>query len=113
MRGKIIDAYTVTGYINAIAIVSFKDEGTRDIYNGVSSKAARRINRSLWPRIAKKLDSINAAISLNDLKSPGNQLEKLTSTLEGFWSIRVNVQYRICFRFEGGNASDVLCEDIH
>jgi proteic killer suppression protein len=67
----------------------------------------------LWPRIAKKLDSLNAAISLNDLKNPGNQLEKLSGILEGFWSIRVNDQYRICFRFEGGNASDVFCEDIH
>jgi len=65
----------------------------------------------LWPRIAKKLDSLNAAISLNDLKNPGNQLEKLSGILEG--SIRVNDQYRICFRFEGGNASDVFCEDIH
>jgi proteic killer suppression protein len=100
-------------YFESIAILSFKDDATQDIYNGTSSKAARRISRQLWPRIAKKLDSVNAATSLNDLKSPGNQLEKLTGALEGYWSIRVNDQYRICFRFESGNAGDVFCEDIH
>lgn len=100
-------------YSEPIAILSFKDECTQDIYNGVNSKAARRINRELWPRIERKLDSLNAAVSLNDLRSPGNQLEKLTGNLEGYWSLRVNDQYRICFRFDSGNASDVFCEDIH
>jgi toxin HigB-1 len=100
-------------YIRAIAITSFKDEGTRDIYNGVASKSARRIGKEVWNRIARKLDLLNAASSLNDLRSPGNQLEKLKDNLEEYWSIRVNDQYRICFRFNSGNASDVFCEDIH
>lgn len=56
----------------------------------------------------RKLDSLNAATSLNDLRSPGNQLEKLTGKLEGFWSIRVSDQYRICFRFDSRNATEVL-----
>ena len=60
-----------------------------------------------------KLDQLNAAASLNDLKSPGNQLEKLKDNLAGYWSIRINVQYRICFQFEKGNASNVFCDDIH
>ena len=99
--------------LEPIAITSFQDEGTRDLYNGLNTKAARGISRELWPRIVKKLDALNAAAGLNDLKSPGNQLEKLTGNFEGFWSVRVNQQYRICFRFESGNASDVFCEDIH
>jgi proteic killer suppression protein len=96
-----------------MAILSFSDETSRDIYNGVNSKASRRIAKQLWPRIAMKLDQLNAAASLNDLKSPGNQLEKLQDDLAGYWSIRVNVQYRICFQFGNGNASNVFCEDIH
>jgi proteic killer suppression protein len=96
-----------------MAILSFKDETARDIYNGLNSKAARKIGKQHWPRIAMKLDQINAATSLNDLKSPGNQLEKLQGNLDGYWSIRVNVQYRICFQFAGGNASNVFCDDIH
>jgi proteic killer suppression protein len=112
-KPKTVDAYTGCGYVSLIAILSFRDDGTRDIYNGIASRPARRIGRELWPRIAKKLDSVNAATSLNDLRSPGNQLERLIGSLEGFWSIRVNDQYRICFRFDSGNANDVFCEDIH
>jgi proteic killer suppression protein len=61
----------------------------------------------------RKLDFLNAAASLNDLKSPGNQIEKLRDDLAGYWSIRVNDQYRITFRFVDGNALDVSCRDIH
>ena len=96
-----------------IAILSFKDPGTADIYNGTRSQAARRTNRQLWERIRRKFDSLNAATTLNDLKSTGNRLEKLTDDLEDSRSIRVNDQYRICFRFEAGHATDVFCEDIH
>lgn len=63
--------------------------------------------------MVRKLDMLNAAINLGDLKSPGSQLEKLKGDLEGYWSIRVNDQYRIIFRFHGGNAMDVRCQDIH
>ena len=96
-----------------MAILSFKDAASMDIYDGVNSKAARKISPLLWERIAMKLDQLNAAASLNDLRGPGNQLEKLEGNLAGYWSIRVNIQYRICFQFESGNASNVFCDDIH
>jgi proteic killer suppression protein len=96
-----------------MAILSFRDATARDIYHGVNSKAARKIATQLWQRVAMKLDQLNAAASLNDLKSPGNQLEKLEDDLAGYWSIRINVQYRVCFQFEKGNASNVFCDDIH
>ncbi len=96
-----------------IPLISFKDARTADIYHGENSKAARTISKKLWERINNKLDMLNAAISLNDLKSPGNQLEKLGGDLEGYWSIRVNDQYRIVFKFEEGNFSEVYCEDTH
>ncbi|MGO9126623.1 MAG: type II toxin-antitoxin system RelE/ParE family toxin [Terriglobales bacterium] len=94
-------------------IKSFADSGTEDIYNGTNTKAARKIDRRVWPIVVRKLDFLNAAASLSDLKSPGNQLEKLKDELAGYWSIRVNDQYRITFRFVEGNAADVSCRDIH
>ena len=44
---------------------------------------------------------------------PGNQLEKLLGDRSGFWIIRINRQWRLCFRFEGGNATDVEIVDYH
>lgn len=94
-------------------IASFAGQTTQDIFDGSNTRAARRIDRRLWPVIGRKLDALNAAASLNDLKSPGNQLEKLRDDLAGCWSIRVNDQYRIVFRFDKGNAADVRCQDVH
>jgi len=96
-----------------LVIKSFADETTEDIYNGANTRAARKIDRRVWTVVFRKLDILNAAASLNDLKSPGNQLEKLKGDLAGCWSIRVNDQYRIVFHFDGGNATDVRCQDIH
>jgi toxin HigB-1 len=104
--------YTV-GVYNRLVIKSFADPATEDIYNGTNTKAARRIDQRVWPILVRKLDFLNAATSLNDLKSPGNQLEKLKDDWRGYWSIRVNDQYRIIFRFVDGNALDVSCRDIH
>ncbi len=94
-------------------IASFSDQTTEDIYHDVRSKASRRINPSLWKVIQRKLDMLDAATNLNDLKSPGNQLEKLRGDREGFWSIRVNDQYRVVFRYEDGQANGVVCTDVH
>jgi addiction module HigA family antidote len=88
-------------------ITSFADQATDDIYNGRNTKAARKIDRRLWSIVVRKLDILNAATGLADLRSPGNQLEKLKADLTGCWSIRVNDQYRIVFRYDGGNAFDV------
>jgi len=104
--------YTIHVYSYSV-IASFADQTTEDVYNGRNTKSARRIDRRLWPMIARKLDILNAATSLGDLKSPGNHLEKLRDELAGYWSIRVNDQYRITFRFEKGSAMDVRCRDIH
>jgi addiction module HigA family antidote len=95
-------------------IRTFADETTRDIWNGVNSKAARRIPRELWPNVRRKLDQIDAVTRLDDLKvPPGNRLHALGADLRGFHAVRVNDQYRIVFRFEGGDAFDVLCTDYH
>jgi proteic killer suppression protein len=95
-------------------IRTFADETTRDIWNGVNSNAARRIPRELWPNVRRKLDQIDAVTRLHDLKvPPGNKLHALGADRRGFQAVRVNDQYRIVFRFEGGNAFDVECTDYH
>ena len=97
-----------------LVIVCFLDKTTEDIYHGQRTKAARKISPELWDRIQRKLDVLNAAVSLQDLRLPAsNHLEKLRGELEGFWSVRVNDQYRIIFRFENGNCIDVGCVDYH
>lgn len=95
-------------------IQSFADAITADIYNGVSSTAARSIDKALWRVIRRKLDMVNAAAAIKDLREPpGNRLEALKGRQAGRFSIRVNDQYRVTFRFEDGNAFDVRCEDYH
>ena len=95
-------------------IVSFGDKTTEDIFNGVNTKAARKIAANLWSRVQSKLDLLNASTTLNDLRvPPSNHLEKLKGDWAEFYSIRVNDQYRIVFRFMNSNAIDVQCTDYH
>jgi proteic killer suppression protein len=95
-------------------IVSFSDVATADVYHGSDTKTARRLPRELWKRIQQKLDLLNACTSIEDLRvPPANRLEKLKGQLSGLYSIRVNQQYRIVFRFEQGKCEDVRCIDYH
>ena len=90
------------------------DDATRDIWNGVNSKAARRVPRAIWPVIRRKLDQLDAVTQLDDLQiPPGNRLHALSGDLVGYYAIRVNYQYRLVFRFEGHDAYDVRCTDYH
>ena len=95
-------------------IRSFGDVATADVYYGRDTKAARRLPKPLWPAIRRKLDARHRARTLQDLRLPaGNRLEALKGDRAGTYSLRVNEQYRITFRFEGGHADDVTCEDYH
>jgi proteic killer suppression protein len=95
-------------------IRTLADDATRDIWNGVNTKAARRIPRELWPIGRRKLDQIDAVTKREDLKvPPGNRLHALTGDLRGWHAVRVNDQYRIVFRFDGADAFDVCCTDYH
>ena len=95
-------------------IVSFGDKTTEDIFHGRDTKAARRIAQPLWPRIQTKLDLLNASTLLADLRVPrSSRLEKLRGHWRGFYSLRVNDQYRLVFRFVNGTALDVRCIDYH
>jgi len=95
-------------------IVSFGDATTADIYHCSDTKAARTLPREIWTRLQRKLDLLNACTSVEDLRTPpANRLEKLKGDLAGFYSIRVNEQYRIVFRFAAGHCQDVRCTDYH
>jgi toxin HigB-1 len=95
-------------------IRSFADDATRDIWNGVNSKAAGRPPRTLWPAIRRKLDQLDAVTQLDDSRvPPGNRVHALTGDLVGHHAIRVNDQYRVVFRFEAHDAYDVRCTDYH
>ena len=68
----------------------------------------------LWPKAVIKLDRIDACDTTQDLRvPPGNRFEALKGSLAGSFSIRINDQYRIVFRFEDGNASEVKITDYH
>ena len=95
-------------------IRTLADETTMDIWNGVNSRAARKIPRELWPLVRRRVDQIEAVSRLDDLKRPpGNRLHTLGGGLQGSHAVRVNDQYRIVFRFVGGDAFDVQCTDYH
>ena len=92
-------------------IRSFGNAATEDIFHGRDSRDARRVPQVIWPVIQRKLDMLNAAIVLGDLRSPpGNRLEALKGERAGTYSIRVNDQFRLTFRFEGGDAFGVVAD---
>jgi len=95
-------------------IRSISGKSTQDIYDGVNSRQARKIPRELHDKAVRLLDQIDAAPSLEFLRTPpSNRLEKLWGNLEGFWSLRINDQYRIIFRWVSDDAFDVEIIDYH
>ena len=95
-------------------IKSWSHRGTVDIWNGLNSKAARTIPKTVWQAVTDRLDVLNAATALRDLKlPPSNKLEALKRDQKGRHAIRVNQQYRITFRWDTGDAYEVRCEDYH
>jgi proteic killer suppression protein len=70
--------------------------------------------KEIVKRAAMRLSQLNAAIKVEDLRlPPSNHLETLTGDRQGRWSIRINQRWRICFRFDAGNAFDVEIIDYH
>ncbi len=95
-------------------ITSFGDKATSDLFNGIRSRQSRKLPNQIHEIALYKLDVINAAQALDDLRSPpGNRLEALRGELKGFHSIRINNQWRIIFRWSENNASDVQIIDYH
>jgi proteic killer suppression protein len=99
---------------NAEVIQSFGDATTADLFREWNTREARRIPRELWRSAQRKLKAIDVAARLEDLTIPsGNRLERLKGDQAGRYSIRINDQYRITFRWEQQHAYEVRVEDYH
>ena len=98
-----------------LVIVSFKDKATEDIFNGVTSRHARKACPQFLRKSAgRKLDQLDSVAALDELKiPPGNRLESLTGNRAGQYSIRINQQYRICFVWTEFGPGDVEITDYH
>ena len=96
-------------------IQSFKNKATEDVFNGKSTKAARKIcPKNLWNIAIRKLDLLDSAVTLNELRvPPGNRLEALSGHRKGEHSIRLNDQYRICFIWSENGPIQVEIADYH
>ena len=95
-------------------ISSFGDQATSDLFHGISSRKARKVPVQIHEMALYKLDTINGAQSLDDLKSPpGNRLEPLKGDLKGFYSIRINSKWLIIFRWTDNAAYEVKVVDYH
>jgi proteic killer suppression protein len=95
-------------------IVSFGDRATSALYHAERGKAIRKFPPDIRRTALRKLDVLNGARELKDLRSPpGNRLETLRGDLAGFHSIRINAQWRIVFRWVDGDAQDVSVVDYH
>jgi len=85
-----------------------------DLFRERNTRAARRMPRELWRVVQRKLKLLDGAVRLGDLATPaGNRLERLKGQQDERYSIRVNDQYRLTFRFENGHAYEVCVEDYH
>jgi len=96
-------------------IISFADDSTEDVFNGINSKKARKcLDPKLFPIARRKLDMIDVAINLTDLRiPPSNHLELLKGSLKEKYSIRINDQYRVVFRWTIQGAEEVQILDYH
>lgn len=95
-------------------IITFGDKATEDLFEGLNTKIARKFPADVAKTALRKLDMIEASVRLEDIKAPpGNRLEMLRGDWKGYFSIRVNDQWRIVFRWVNGNALDVSLTDYH
>ncbi len=94
-----------------MAIKNFKSNEAKKIFEGCFSK---KLPQQIQQRGRESLKQLDAAVNLNDLMiPPSNMLEELRGNRKGQHSIRINQQYRVCFVWEDGNASEVEIVDYH
>ena len=89
----------------------FANAETEQFY---ASGKSRRLPPEIFKRATMRLLQLNAATQIEDLRlPPSNRLEALLHDRAGQWSIRINEQWRVCFRFDNGDAYDVEIVDYH
>lgn len=94
-----------------MAIQGFSDKEARHIFEG---RFSRKLPQPVQRKIRMKLLQLHSAVALGDLRvPPSNRLEMLSGDRKGQYSIRVNVQYRLCFQWKDGNAFNVEVVDYH
>ena len=102
--------FNVKRYIHNDMIKTFRCKDTVELFENRTPKKFR----SIAIVAERKLQMLDSAKAIADLKSPpGNRLEALRGNREGSWSIRINDQWRLCFRYEGSDAFDVEIVDYH
>jgi proteic killer suppression protein len=96
-------------------IRSFKNKATEDVFNGKSSKLAMKAcPKRLWKIATRKLDQLDSVSTLEELNvPPGNRLESLSGKRKGEFSIRINDQFRIVFKWTETGPADVEISDYH
>jgi proteic killer suppression protein len=96
-------------------IRDFHDPGTEDVFNGRNTRAARATcPKELWRVTQRKLDQLDSAEVLDELRvPPGNHLEALAADRKGQHSVRINDQYRICFKWSDEGPTNVEITDYH
>lgn len=95
-------------------IVGFRSKLANDVYDGEENKHTRQFPKELHLKARRLLDQLNSAPSLEFMRiPPGNRLEKLAGDLKDFWSLRINDQWRIIFRWHAENVSEVDIVDYH
>ena len=92
-------------------IKTFADKETKKIFN---RRISRKLSQNIQIKGRMKLEILDAADFLDDLRiPPGNRLEQLSGDRKGQYSIRINQQWRICFRWQNGDVYDVEIVDYH
>jgi len=96
---------------NVAMIENFANTETERLF---TTGKSRRLPPDILRRATMRLTQLDAAVEVEDLRQPpSNRLESLSGDLAGKWSIRINDRWRLCFRFERGNAQDVEIIDYH
>lgn len=92
-------------------IISFGDKETEKVWSGVRSS---KLPNEIQQIARRKLRMLNNSQDINDLRvPPANRLEKLSGNLIGYYSIRINIQWRIIFHWQEGNSYEVQIIDYH
>lgn len=96
-------------------IASFKDEATEAVFDGdLRHPKVKKLPHDILKRAIRLLDALDASSNVEDLRRPpGNQLKKLEGARHDTWSVRINAQWRLTFKFEAGKYFEVLIEDYH